>query len=124
MALRGMSQANMYLGIFQDTKLTDGVYTRGSVRHSIVTMDALSRHRYGAVVFYWTSPRYAVEAVQRFRPNVVGFHLETGNWQWYIIGCSVSPDNTPTIESVVPVLKECPWSAKLLLKGDLNVNLA
>ena len=23
-----------------------------------------------------------------------------------------------------PGLKECPWSAKLLLKGDLNVNLA
>ena len=28
-ALRGMSQANMDLGILQETKLTDGVYTRG-----------------------------------------------------------------------------------------------
>ena len=28
-ALRGMSQANMDLGIFQETKVTDGIYTRG-----------------------------------------------------------------------------------------------
>ena len=29
-ALRGMSQANMELGIFQETKITDGVYNPGS----------------------------------------------------------------------------------------------
>ena len=29
-ALRGMSQANMDLGILQETKLTDGIYTLGS----------------------------------------------------------------------------------------------
>ena len=29
-ALRGMSQANMDLGIFQETKYTDGIYTRES----------------------------------------------------------------------------------------------
>ena len=28
-ALRGMSHANMDLGIFQETKVTDGIYTRG-----------------------------------------------------------------------------------------------
>ena len=29
-ALRGMSQANMDLGVLQETKITNGVYTRGS----------------------------------------------------------------------------------------------
>ena len=29
-ALRGMSQDNMDLGIFQETKVTDGIYTRRS----------------------------------------------------------------------------------------------
>ena len=28
-ALRGMSQANMDLGILQDTKITNGIYSRG-----------------------------------------------------------------------------------------------
>ena len=30
LALRGMSQANMDLGIFQEIKLTNGIYTHGS----------------------------------------------------------------------------------------------
>ena len=33
-ALRGMSQANMDLGILQETKITNGVYTRGSAGYS------------------------------------------------------------------------------------------
>ena len=27
LALRGMAQANIYLGVFQETKCTDGIYT-------------------------------------------------------------------------------------------------
>ena len=30
LALRGVSQANMDLGIFQETKITDGIHIRGS----------------------------------------------------------------------------------------------
>ena len=41
-ALRGMPQANMGLGILQETKLTDGIYTRGSAGYSIIAMDAPS----------------------------------------------------------------------------------
>ena len=51
-ALRGMSQANMDLGIFQGKKLTNGVYTCGSAGYSIVAIDAPSRHRGGVAVFY------------------------------------------------------------------------
>ena len=53
----------MDLGILQETKLTAGVYTRGSARYSIVATDALSQHRSRFAVFYWPSPRYVVEAV-------------------------------------------------------------
>ena len=41
-ALRGMSQANMELGIFQETKCTDGIYTRDSAGYRVVATDALS----------------------------------------------------------------------------------
>ena len=44
-ALRGVSQANMDLGILQETKLTDGVYTRGSAGYKVIVTDAPSRHR-------------------------------------------------------------------------------
>ena len=44
-ALREMSQANMDLGIFQETKVTDGIYTCGLAGYSVVATDAPSRHR-------------------------------------------------------------------------------
>ena len=43
LVLRRMAQANMNLGICQETKITDGVYTHGSAGYSIVATDAPSR---------------------------------------------------------------------------------
>ena len=58
--------------------MTGGVYTRGSSRYSIVATDAQIQHRGRVAVFYWPSPQYAVEAIQNFGNNVVGFQLATG----------------------------------------------
>ena len=77
-ALRGVSQANMDLGLLQETKLTDGIYTRGSVGYSVVATDAPSQHRGGVAIFYRSEPHFAVEAVDKFRPNVIDFQLATG----------------------------------------------
>ena len=77
-ALRGMSQANMDLGIFQEKKLTDGIYTRGSAGYSVVATDTSSRHRGGVAIFHRPAPHFVVEAVQQFEPNVIGFQPATG----------------------------------------------
>ena len=77
-ALRGMSQANMDLGIPQETKLTDGIYTHRSASYSVVMTDAPSQHRGGVEIFYHSEPHFAVEAVEKFGPNVIGFQLATG----------------------------------------------
>ena len=84
----------MDLGIFQENKLMDGVYTRGSSGYSVVATDELIQHRGGVAVFYRPSPRYAVEAVHQFGPNVVGFQLAIGERRWYVIRCYLAPDNT------------------------------
>ena len=42
MALRGMSQADMDLGIIKETKLMDGIYTRGSAGYSVIATNAPS----------------------------------------------------------------------------------
>ena len=123
-ALRGMSQANMDLGIFQETKVTDGIYTRGSAGYSVVVTDAPSQHRGGVVVFHRPTPHFAVEAVQKFGPNVISFQLVTGAWQGYIVGCYLAPDDTLTIERVIEALKERPKGAELLVAGYMNANLA
>ena len=121
--LRGVSQANMDLGIFQETKLSDGVYTRGSTGYSVIAVDAPIRHRGGVAVLYRTALHFVVEAVQKFGPNAVGFQLATGERRWYIVGCYLAPDDALTIISVVAALKERPWGAKLLVAGDFNTNL-
>ena len=103
MALRGMSQANMELGIFQETKLTNGVYNRRLAGYIVVATYAPIRHYSGTAVFYRLLPRYAVDIVQKFGSNVVGFHMETEERRWYIVRCYLAPDDT-----FVTVLKESP----------------
>ena len=122
-ALRGMSQANMDLGIYQETKVTDSIDTRGLAGYSVVATDMPSRHRGGVVVFHRPGPHFALEAVQKFGPNVVGFQLVTGARRWYNVGCYLDPDNTLTIERVVEALNERPKGARLLVAGDFNANL-
>ena len=68
----------MDLGIFQETKLTDGMYTRGSAGYSVVATDAPIQHRGGVAISHRPAPHFAVEAVQQFRHNVIGFQLATG----------------------------------------------
>ena len=96
-ALRGMSQANMDLGILQETNCTDGIYTRESAGSRVVATDTPSRHCGGVALFYRPSPLFSVEAVREYRPNVMSFKLATGARRWYIIGCYLAPDNTLTI---------------------------
>ena len=77
-ALRGMSQANMDLGILQETKITNGIYTRGSAGYKVIATDAPSRHRGGVALFYRPTPRFAVEAVEKCGPNVMAWQVMTG----------------------------------------------
>ena len=92
MALRGMSQANMNLGIFQETKCMDGIYTRELAGYRIVATDAPSRHRGWVALFYRPSPLFEVEAVREYEPNVLSFEVATGARHWYIIGCYLAPN--------------------------------
>ena len=90
-ALRGMSQANMDLGILQETKLTDGVYTRVSASYKVIATDAPSQHRGGVALFCRLTPHFVVEAVERCGPNVMVFQVTTGERRWHIVGAYVAP---------------------------------
>ena len=74
-------------------------------------------------MFYRPSLRYAVEAVQQFSPNVVGFQMTTEERRWCIVGCYLAPNDTSTIESFVAALKERPWGSEMLVAGYLNFNM-
>ena len=122
-ALRGMSQANMDLGILQETILTDGVYTRGSAGYNIIATDAPSRHRGGVALFYRSTPHYVVEAVERCGPNVMVFQVATGGRRWHIVGAYVAPEDEVTMKTVVAAIGRKTRGAELMVAGDFNVDI-
>ena len=123
MARWGMSQANMDLGILQETKLTEGIYTRRSAGYSVIETDAPSRHRGGVALFYRSKPHFVVEAVEKFSPNVLGFQLATGARRWYIVGVYIAPEDTETMERVVAAIRKKPRGAELMVAVDLTPTL-
>ena len=124
MALRGMSQANMDLVILQETKLTDGIYTRGSAGYSVIATDAPSRHRGDVTFLYPSKPHFVVEAVEKFGPNVLGFQIATGARRWYIVGVYIAPEDTEMMERVVEAIRKKPRGTELLVIDDFNAVIA
>ena len=118
-----MDQANIDLGVSQETKCTDGIYTRESAGYCVVATDAPSRHRGGVALFYRPSSLFVVEAVREYGPNVLSFEVATGGRRWYIIGCYLAPDDARTIERVVTALGYQPRGTALLVTGDFNTDL-
>ena len=114
MALRGMAQANIDPIVFQETKCTDGIYTRESAGYRVVATDAPSRHRGGVALFYRPSSLFVVKAVREYGPNVLSFEVEMGRRRWYIIRCYLAPDDARTIERVVAALGDQPRGTALV----------
>ena len=64
-----VEQANLDMGFMQETKITDGVYTRASAGYRVVATDAPSRHRGGIAMFYREGAGFAVEEVRQYGPS-------------------------------------------------------
>ena len=65
-----------------------------------------------------------VEAVEKFGPNMLGFHLATGARRWYIVGVYITPEETETMERVVEAIQKKPRGAELMVAGNLNADIA
>ena len=118
-----MAQANIDLGVFQETKCTDGIYTRESAGYRVVATDVLSRHRGGVAIFYRPSSLFAVEGFREYVPNVISFEVATGRRRWYIIRFYLAPDDARTIERVVTALGDQPRGTALVVAGGFNTDL-
>ena len=122
-ALRGISQANVDLGIFQDTKVTAEIYTRESSGYRVVAPETPSAHSGGVAVFYHVAEHLSVEALHIYSANVASFQLASGGQKWYIVGCYLAPDNASTIDDVIVAISQRLRGGALLVAGDLNTNL-
>ena len=73
-----MDQANIDLGVFQETKCTNGIYTRELAGYRVVATDTPSQHRSVVAIFYRPSAQFAVEEVREYGPNMISFEVATG----------------------------------------------
>jgi exonuclease III len=103
-----MAQANVDLGVLQETKLTDGVYTRWSSEYHVHATDAPSTQQGGVALTHRDTDLFQVEAVQTFGPNVISWQLVTGKRRWYVVGCYIPPTCTTTIEQVQQAIDHRP----------------
>ena len=122
-ALHRMSQANMELGVFQETKVTKGIYMQESSGYRVVATEALSANSTSVAVLYRAAEHFSVEALQTYGVNVTSFQLASGDQRRFILGCYLAPDDALTIEEVVAATSQRPWGAALLVVGDFNTEL-
>ena len=79
LALREVDQYNLDLGVFQDTKVTDGIHMRASAVYCVFVTNTLSRNRRGGVaIFYQDAPHFKVKALQLHGPNMLGSKVASG----------------------------------------------
>ena len=109
--------------MLQETKLIDIFHTRESISFWMTEMATSSAHYGSVAVFYRKGEHFATEELILHGPNVIRFQLVTGRKRWHVVGCYIPPSNDSTIEDVVADIRDRFYGAKLLVAGDINVNL-
>jgi len=122
-ALRAMDALGVDIGLFQETKLTKGIYTRNSSGYSVLASDAPSAWSGGVALFYRENDLFEVEEQKLWGPNVLSFELQTGEDRYFIVGAYIAPSEISALADVDKAWAQCPKECKPMLIGDLNVNL-
>ena len=119
-----MSQANVDLGVFQETKVTNEIYTKELGGYRVVATNSPSAHSSSVAVFYCEEDHFNLEAIFLHGPNIVRSYLASGGKWWYVVGGYLALDDYFTIEDVVAAIIQRPRRAALMVAGDFNSNLA
>ena len=94
-----MAATGVDLGIFMETKTTDGVYTRFSSGYNVTASNAVSASQGGIALFWRDKELYEVEEVAMCGPNVLTFELVTGQMQFSVVGAYIPPSDLGTMLS-------------------------
>ena len=123
LAVRGMVQSNVDVGVFQKTKLADSIYIQGLAGYKVIAKPAPIRQRGGVTLFYQEYPAFAVEAIYQFGVNVIACQMVKGERRWYIVGCYLALGDGATIQEVEAEVAEPPRGTDLIVAGDSKVDL-
>ncbi len=96
-----MAAMDVDIGIFQETKVTDGIYTRMLSGYSVVASNAGSVHQGGIALFWRPNKSYEVEDWRVRGLNVLLFVIVTEEEQYYAVGCNNPLNNLSTLTTIV-----------------------
>jgi hypothetical protein len=121
-ALRALDKMNIYIGILQETKITDENYTKKSFGYRVIATKSISAFQGGIVIAYRTSEWWSIESVRLYHPNVISFTLVTGKRRYLCVEAYIPPGDTTTIDTVYEAIERSARNTLILL-GDLNADL-
>ena len=124
LALQGMSQDNVDIGLFQETKVTGGIYTRYLVGYRVAVTVAPRLYHGAIAIFYCEADHFTLEALRLHGPNVVIFQLVSEEKWWYLVSCYIVLDYAFTIKGVVADIIQRPRGEYMLVARDCNACLA
>ena len=104
---RGMDKANLDLEVFQETKVTEKIYTCASVGYHVLTSDAPIRHCRGLAIFHQDVNHFQVEAFQLKVAQDKRDELSTEFWREKMVYCralySLPTTPQPSTDSSQPL---------------------
>jgi len=122
-ACRALGSLNVDIAVLQETKLTNGIYTRNSSGYSIVASDAPSKQKGGIALCWRESRLYELEEARFLSPHVLTFRLITGGLRYYVVGCYIPPKSVAELTHIRQAYAACPNGFQPILIGDLNIDL-
>ena len=75
-------------------------------------------------MFYRSAEHFSVKALHTYGSNVIHFHLDSGDRQWFIVGYYLAPSDASTIEDVFTKIIQRPQGDMLVVVGYFNTDLA
>jgi hypothetical protein len=123
-AAAGLAQMGIGVAVLTKTKFVNDRYPKMAVGYTIMSLKATSCSQ-GGVALGWREEdlKFEVKLVLFQGPNMLTFQLTTGDEQIYIVGTYIPPNCTRGVEDICRAAETCPAGCKLLVMGDLNINV-
>ena len=123
-AAKVLRQMGVGCCVLTKTKLTDDRYPKHVSGYHVIASKATSPHQGGVAILWEAEHRdFEVEAVQVRTPNLLTFHLVTGEERYFVMGVYIPPTDTTGVDDLRAAWASCPDTCKPLLLGGLNINL-
>ena len=106
--MRRMSQRNVNLGVFQEAKVTGGIFARESIGYCVTATSVLIPHHSDVAVFYHEAEHFYLEVLCIHSLNVVRFKMVKVWQRWHVLRCYIAPDDASTIEYAVTAINKQP----------------